>query len=53
MKLDTALATEEEIKAFKERFDAQELVPFRKFLEEEGLKSQVVKVNDEDTKYNF
>ena len=53
LKLDPALASEEEIKAFKERYDAQELVPFRKFLEEEGLKSQVVKVNDEDTKYNF
>ncbi|NQL62846.1 hypothetical protein HO446_09215 [Streptococcus suis] len=33
MKLDPALASEEEIAAFKERYEAEELVPFRIFLE--------------------
>lgn len=43
MKLDPALASEEEIAAFKERYEAEELVPFRIFLEEEGLESHTVK----------
>lgn len=43
MKLDPALASEEEIAAFKERYEAEELVPFRIFLEEEGLQSHTVK----------
>ncbi len=40
MKLDPQLATEDEIKAFKERYEAEDLVPLRHYLEEEGLKSQ-------------
>jgi pyruvate oxidase len=51
--LDPALASAEEIAEFKERYDAQDLNPFRMYLEQEGLKSQVVQVSDEDTKYNF
>lgn len=43
MKLDPALASEEEIAASKERYEAEELVPFRIFLEEEGLQSHTVK----------
>ncbi|NQH32709.1 hypothetical protein HO665_00375 [Streptococcus suis] len=43
MQLDPALASEEEIAAFKERYEAEELVPFRIFLEEEGLQSHTVK----------
>lgn len=43
MKLDPAFASEEEITAFKERYEAEELVPFRIFLEEEGLESHTVK----------
>lgn len=43
MKLDPALASEEEIAAFKERYEAEELVPFRIFLEEEGMESHTVK----------
>lgn len=40
MQLDPELATEEEIKAFKERYEAEDLIPIRVFLEEEGLRSQ-------------
>ncbi|HGK7332292.1 TPA: hypothetical protein ACJ51R_001511 [Streptococcus suis] len=43
MKLDPSLASEEEIAAFKERYEAEEPVPFRIFLEEEGLESHTVK----------
>ncbi|NQI33402.1 hypothetical protein HO928_05045 [Streptococcus suis] len=43
MQLDPALASEEEIAAFKERYEAEELVPFRIILEEEGLESHTVK----------
>ena len=31
------------IKAFKEKYEAEELVPFRLFLEEEGLQSRAIK----------
>lgn len=47
MKLDPALASEEEIAAFKERYEAEELMPFRIFLEEEGLESHTVKNKEE------
>lgn len=43
LKLDPALYNEQEIKAYKEKYEAEELVPFREFLEAEGLKSKVVK----------
>lgn len=39
MQLDPELATEEEIKACKERYEAEDLIPIRVFLEE-GLRSQ-------------
>ena len=35
--------SEEAIKAFKEKYEAEELVPFRLFLEEEGLQSRAIK----------
>ncbi|WP_161878014.1 pyruvate oxidase [Alkalibacterium sp. MB6] len=41
--LDPAHHSKEEIKEFKERYEAEELVPFRLFLEEEGLESKKVK----------
>ena len=39
LELDPKLHSEEAIKAFKEKYEAEELVPFRLFLEEEGLQS--------------
>ncbi|EWM62101.1 pyruvate oxidase [Streptococcus thermophilus] len=43
LKLDPALYSEEEIKAYKERYEAEELVPFSEFLKAEGLESKVAK----------
>ena len=43
LELDSKLHSEEAIKAFKEKYEAEELVPFRLFLEEEGLQSRVIK----------
>ena len=41
--LDPKQHSEEAIKAFKEKYEAEELVPFRLFLEEEGLQSRAIK----------
>lgn len=43
LELDPKLHSEEAIKAFKEKYEAEELVPFRIFLEEEGLQSRAIK----------
>lgn len=43
LKLDPKLASQEEIARFKDRYEAQDLVPFRLFLEEEGLVSRAIK----------
>lgn len=43
LELDPKLHSEEAIKAFKEKNEAEELVPFRLFLEEEGLQSRAIK----------
>ena len=43
LELDPKLYSEEAIKAFKEKYEAEELVPFRLFLEEEGLQSRAIK----------
>ena len=43
LELDSKLHSEEAIKAFKEKYEAEELVPFRLFLEEEGLQSRAIK----------
>lgn len=43
LELDPKQHSEEAIKAFKEKYEAQELVPFRLFLEEEGLQSRAIK----------
>lgn len=43
LKLDPKLWSAEEIKAYKEKYECENLVPFRTFLEEEGLKSKYIK----------
>lgn len=43
LKLDPSLYSEEEIKAYKEKYEAEELVPFSEFLKAEGLESKVAK----------
>ena len=43
LELDPKLHSEEAIKVFKEKYEAEELVPFRLFLEEEGLQSRAIK----------
>ena len=43
LELDPKQHSEEAIKAFKEKYEAEELAPFRLFLEEEGLQSRAIK----------
>lgn len=43
LKLDPKLYDEEEIVAYREKYEAQELICLREFLEEEGLSSQYIK----------
>ncbi|MBG9984458.1 pyruvate oxidase [Aerococcaceae bacterium DSM 111022] len=43
LKLDPSLYSEEEINAYKEKYEAEELVPFSEFLKAEGLDSKVAK----------
>ena len=43
LELDPKQHSEEAIKSFKEKYEAEELVPFRLFLEEEGLQSRAIK----------
>ena len=43
LELDPKQHSEEAIKAFKDKYEAEELVPFRLFLEEEGLQSRAIK----------
>ena len=43
LKLDPKLYSEDEIKAYKERYEAANLVPFREYLEAEGLESKYIK----------
>lgn len=40
LRLDPKAYSEEEIAAYREKYEAEELVPFRLFLEEEGLESR-------------
>jgi pyruvate oxidase len=46
LKLDTNLYSEEEVNAYKEKYEAQDLLPFRAFLEAEGLESKYIKADD-------
>ena len=43
LKLDPSLYSEDEINAYKEKYEAEELVPFSEFLKAEGLESKVAK----------
>ncbi len=43
LKLDEKLYSAAEIQAYKDKYEAQNLVPFRTYLEEEGLNSQYIK----------
>lgn len=43
LELDPKQHSEEAIRTFKARYEAEELVPFRLFLEEEGLESRAIK----------
>jgi pyruvate oxidase len=43
LKLDSKLYSEDEIKEYKERYEAENLVPFREYLEAEGLESKFIK----------
>ncbi|WP_317987572.1 thiamine pyrophosphate-dependent enzyme [Mobiluncus mulieris] len=43
LKLNPKLFSESEISAYREKYEAQYLVPFREFLEAEGLESQYIK----------
>ena len=52
LELDPKLHSEEAIKDFKEKYEAEELVPFRLFLEEEGLQSRAIN-NFSRRKSNF
>jgi pyruvate oxidase len=51
LKLDTDIYSEEEVAAYKEKYEAQDLVPFRIMLEAEGLTSQYIAA--EENKYTF
>jgi pyruvate oxidase len=52
LKLDTDLYSEAEVNEYKEKYEAQDLVPFRAFLEEAGLQSKYIK-EDNNNKYSF
>lgn len=52
LKLDTNLYSEDVVAEYKEKYEAQDLVPFREFLEAEGLTSNYIKENT-DNKYSF
>lgn len=43
LKLDEKLYSAAEIQAYKDKYEAQNLMPFRTYLEEEGLNSQYIK----------
>lgn len=43
LKLDPALYSAEEIQAYKEKYEAEELVPFSEYLRAEGLESKLAK----------
>lgn len=51
LKLDTNLYSEAEVAAYKEKYEAQDLVPFREILEKHGLTSQYIQ--EEANKFSF
>ncbi|WFA03031.1 pyruvate oxidase [Limosilactobacillus fermentum] len=52
LKLDTNLYSESVVEAYKEKYEAQDLVPFREYLEAQGMTSRYIKDNN-DNKYSF
>lgn len=52
LKLDTNLYSESVVEAYKEKYEAQDLVPFREYLEAQGMTSRYIKDNNEN-KYSF
>ena len=52
LKVDTSLYSEEVVNEYKEKYEAQDLVPFRQFLEAEGLTSKYIQ-DTSDNKYSF
>lgn len=52
LKLDTNLYSEPVVEAYKEKYEAQDLVPFREYLEAQGMTSRYIKDNN-DNKYSF
>ncbi|WP_258087899.1 pyruvate oxidase [Weissella fangxianensis] len=52
LKLDTNLYSEDVVKSYKEKYEAEDLVPFREFLEAEGLTSKYIK-EDNGNKFSF
>ncbi|WP_349549855.1 pyruvate oxidase [Leuconostoc pseudomesenteroides] len=52
LKLDTNLYSESVVETYKEKYEAQDLVPFRDYLEAQGMTSGYIKDNN-DNKYSF
>lgn len=52
LKLDTNLYSESVVEAYKEKYEAHDLVPFREYLEAQGMTSRYIKDNN-DNKYSF
>lgn len=52
LKLDTNLYSESVVDAYKEKYEAHDLVPFREYLEAQGMISRYIKDNN-DNKYSF
>lgn len=52
LKLDTNLYSESVVEAYKEKYEAHDLVPFREYLEAQGMTSRHIKDNN-DNKYSF
>ena len=53
LKLDTNLYGEDVVAEYKAKYEAEELVPFREFLEAEGLTSKYIKPENEENKFSF
>jgi len=53
LKLDTSLYGEDVVAEYKAKYEAEELVPFREFLEAEGLTSKYIKPENEENKFSF
>ncbi len=52
LKLDTNLYSKSVVEAYKEKYEAHDLVPFREYLEAQGMISRYIKDNN-DNKYSF